>query len=178
MEVTKHTDGMQVTIDRNASGRVCVDVTGGIITLNTIIASRGRCIQVDYEPDFVPPWDDAPDWAWYRAQNKNGRWLWYEKYPTCQYVPGTDFWSSAGRCQMSVLCAPNPNWQDTLQQRPKPPEPDHKPLCPFCGSPYELRVVRYGDTTMFSGTCKGCGIGIPEQTSREHLARFLNRRAD
>jgi len=51
MTVTKHTNGMQVMVDNNASGRACADVPGGTITLNTVITSRGRWIQVSFEPD-------------------------------------------------------------------------------------------------------------------------------
>jgi len=78
----------------------------------------------EVEGDDSPSWADAPEWAWFRAQNKTGRWCWYEDYPTSEYVPGTDYWSSPGRWQMSVLNAPNPNWQTTLGPRPKP-----KPEC-------------------------------------------------
>lgn len=97
-------------------------------------------------PPEPPSWADAPNWAWHRAQHKSGRWCWYEKYPTSGYVPGTDFWSSAGRIQMSVLDAPNPNWQDTLGQRPDP-----APLCPICSKP----ASEHRDGLWCCGHCGG-----------------------
>ncbi len=58
MTVTKHTDGMQVMVNNNANGRACADVTGGTITLNTVITSSGRWIRVSFEPDEPHPTPD------------------------------------------------------------------------------------------------------------------------
>ena len=86
------------------------------------------------EPVAPPSWDDAPYWAQWLAQDASGMFRWYVDRP----VP--DLWGSGGAwdaqgatsntCRSITRRPPNPNWRDTLQQRPAP-----EPLCPVCGKP-------------------------------------------
>ena len=60
-----------------------------------------------------PNWSDSPAWANYLAQDEEGNWFWYASKPTpCKHVWGTE----------NDLCTGadvrNPNWRDTLEERP------------------------------------------------------------
>jgi len=89
------------------------------------------------EPAVPPSWDDAPEFAGWRGQNLNGAWYWYhsrpeqgafscyETTPLVRWKPGMYGWNCYALCG-----TPNPNWRDTLQQRPEP-----EPPCPVCGKP-------------------------------------------
>ncbi|WP_322998881.1 hypothetical protein [Castellaniella sp.] len=74
-------------------------------------------------PNTAAPHLDTPDWAsapsgWnWAAQDADGRWFWYRIEP----VPGIGggVWRSNSRNQQYAgLGAPNPDWLDSLQQRP------------------------------------------------------------
>jgi len=62
-----------------------------------------------------PSWNDAPDRAMWAAQDKNGEWWWYSGKPDAH----RNIWSvSEDRCD-TLDAEPNPNWRDTLEQRPE-----------------------------------------------------------
>lgn len=64
----------------------------------------------------APDWENAPDWAQWVAQDKDGLWYWLSGKPE----PLKDQWSvdTSDRIGVSVQTNPNPNWRNTLEQRP------------------------------------------------------------
>lgn len=64
---------------------------------------------------FTLDWSKAPEWANWLAQDANGGWYLYENKP----VRGITQW---GRCDKhdAVSFHVNPEWINTLQERPKP----------------------------------------------------------
>ena len=66
--------------------------------------------------DSGPSWDDAPEWARYLAQDKDGTWWWYEEKPR----PLDGFWwSDTGLVEEACAQTPSSNWKYSLQQRLK-----------------------------------------------------------
>jgi hypothetical protein len=66
-----------------------------------------------------PPWLEAPDWANYRGQQKEGDWYWFSHKPTVTNKGFTfgyrlDIVSRKANWFNSV----NPNWKSTLEKRP------------------------------------------------------------
>lgn len=68
-------------------------------------------------PDFIPDWTEAPpQWDWL-AQDEDGRWFWYGVRPRPGIGGGV--WRSPSRMQQFAgQSQPNPDWLDSLQQRP------------------------------------------------------------
>src|SRR5690606_32966667 len=63
--------------------------------------------------DSGPSWDDAPEWARYLAQDKDGTWWWYEKKPR---ILGTCWWTDlVGEAEVACIQSPSSNWQFSLQ---------------------------------------------------------------
>jgi len=57
-----------------------------------------------------PNWKDAPEWARYLAQNKNGTWCWYENEPYRDF----DMWKNiGGKCTQCTA----EGWGHTLDWR-------------------------------------------------------------
>ena len=59
-----------------------------------------------------PSWDDAPDWAWWLAQDRDGKWWWFENAPTLHSEKG--FWDTEfGRkeCIGTVEIWDNPQYE-------------------------------------------------------------------
>ena len=71
-----------------------------------------------------PPWSEAPPWAKWQAQDKDGAWFAYSEKPE-QLLSDTiridnyGYWGNGGRSQLLKWNTPNPNWRDTLQKRPE-----------------------------------------------------------
>ena len=151
-----------------------------------------REVEPKPKPVEPPSWDDAPEYAEWRGQNLNGAWYWYhsrpeqsafscyETTPLVRWKPGMYGWSHYALCGTH-----NPNWRDTLQQRPKP-----EPLCPVCGKPQsehrdglfccpfcagEWR--RYDEGAFLSAHCRGCGHRTKKYKTAWDLAADVNRRA-
>lgn len=61
-----------------------------------------------------PSWDDAPDWANYRAMDEDEAWYWYEYEPTQKGF----FWDKQGGRSQLILDSSD-NWRDSLEERPK-----------------------------------------------------------
>jgi hypothetical protein len=61
-------------------------------------------------------WSKAPEWANYIAQDYDGSWAWFESRPRpCKMW---EYWvETEGR--VLAITPENPDWQDTLQERPK-----------------------------------------------------------
>lgn len=63
-----------------------------------------------------PNWDDAPEWATWMAQDKDGYWLWYEFKP----YKGNEEWfknkNNSGR--VSIAYPSFEGWDNTLEMRP------------------------------------------------------------
>ena len=68
-----------------------------------------------------PNWDDAPDWANWLAQDKNGVWTWFENKPLVELVHGK-FVSNYPVARFGKASDVK-SWQQTLEQRPTPPAP-------------------------------------------------------
>lgn len=70
----------------------------------------------------IPSWEDAPEWANWRAKDRDGRWFWYESRP----VHGESCW---GACYPGArFCdagegikdpGPHGDWKKSLTQRPR-----------------------------------------------------------
>lgn len=76
-------------------------------------------------PPEPPPWDDAPDWARWLAQSKRGPWYWWEFEPR---DIDNEWAVIRGMYTFIRDGTPNPNWRDTLQERPEP-EPEFPCKC-------------------------------------------------
>lgn len=65
----------------------------------------------------IPDWSQAPEgWHWL-AQDEDGRWFWYGVQPRPNIGGGV--WRAPSRAQqLAGQGAPNPQWYNTLQQRP------------------------------------------------------------
>ena len=63
-----------------------------------------------------PDWKDAPELAEYLAQDKDGRWFWYELEP---YIATSDQWREQDFSCVEFAGIESENWQETLQKRPK-----------------------------------------------------------
>ena len=62
-----------------------------------------------------PDWRDAPSWANYLAQDRDGRWFWYESKPEI----AMDYkWDSDEDHTVAYL-SENPDWEETLESRPE-----------------------------------------------------------
>ena len=62
---------------------------------------------------MTPDWNDAPEWANYLAQDKNGGWYWYENRPILEI----NRWDEEG--QEPERAYPRSNeWQKSLQPKP------------------------------------------------------------
>jgi len=59
-----------------------------------------------------PDWKDAPEWASYLAQDKNGTWWWYDREPIAEQSQ----WESCGIAESACVCD---DWKESLQKRPK-----------------------------------------------------------
>jgi len=138
------------------------------------------------EPVAPPSWDDAPEWAEWIAQDSNGWWWAYKNNPA---PLGGVFGGTIAPVKRLCVGIPNPNWRDTLQQRPEP-----EPLCPVCGKPASehndglfccghcsgrvmMSTNRLIDPTHYVVKCLHCGATVPENTSRQGVKRVWNRRA-
>jgi len=65
--------------------------------------------------DEGPSWDDAPEWANYKAMDGNGRWFWYEKVPVRASNSVAMWFEFHGQVKS---CFELPDWAATLQKRP------------------------------------------------------------
>ena len=72
---------------------------------------------------YDDPWYGAPEWARFKAQDSDGEWRWFEYKPSA----GESGWvepSPDGRVSCEeATCDPNPNWRDTLIERPVGQDP-------------------------------------------------------
>ena len=55
-------------------------------------------------------WENAPEWAKFKAMDSNGWVYWFELQP----VPSPIGWHTSGRLQL----AGRPDWQTTIESRP------------------------------------------------------------
>jgi len=60
-----------------------------------------------------PRWEDSPDWANWLAQDKDGRWMWYDAKPDQDF----DCWVASHKGEF-VEFAYIEEWQVTLEGRP------------------------------------------------------------
>lgn len=61
-----------------------------------------------------PDWKDAPEWAQWLAQDKDGRWFWYQNKPALL----DDCWDLVGANYEE--CDPqNTEWTNTLEKKPE-----------------------------------------------------------
>jgi hypothetical protein len=62
-----------------------------------------------------PDWKDAPEWANYLAQDKNGEWTWFSHKPVAEWSRWNYFQSGARHAQAPLIVE---NWKETLEKRP------------------------------------------------------------
>ena len=70
-----------------------------------------------------PSWDDAPEWANYRAMDSDCHWGWYEFKPLIEDHWNSDTWEyhvRLGRHQTAWACI---DQHESLDKRPALPEP-------------------------------------------------------
>lgn len=60
-----------------------------------------------------PDWSEAPEWAKYLAQDKDGEWYWFE----CQPSMESECWYLASCVGQSQSAHQDP-WTKTLEERP------------------------------------------------------------
>lgn len=65
-----------------------------------------------------PSWNDAPEWAQWLAQDKNGYWFWYEIKPTVSTFKQQWVINKPRRFEVAGKGACETEWQNTLEQRP------------------------------------------------------------
>jgi len=68
-------------------------------------------------PDSNPSWEDAPDWAEWLAEDKNGKWFWYADRPKRGMIVWL-FGDSTRYKGAGESGAANPDWAETLERRP------------------------------------------------------------
>ena len=72
-----------------------------------------------------PSWENAPEWAQWLAQDADGEWCWFRHRPLKD--SGMHIWNNnvslavkgEMQWQRSGESAPNENWRNTLEKRPK-----------------------------------------------------------
>ena len=67
-----------------------------------------------------PPWSEAPPWANYCGQQKEGGWYWFSHKPTTTskgFTFGYRLDVISRKANWNSII--NPNWRDTLQKRPE-----------------------------------------------------------
>lgn len=68
-----------------------------------------------------PSWSDAPAWANWLAQDRDGWWIWYQNEPYAL----RGLWHNV--YGLTKICAiggnRSPMWAKTLEQRPEPTKP-------------------------------------------------------
>lgn len=62
-------------------------------------------------------WEDAPEEVQWLAMDKNGKWHWHHTKPTKTLV--SNKWRSIWRAIPANIPETHPNWEESLQQRPK-----------------------------------------------------------
>lgn len=65
---------------------------------------------------MIPSWSDAPEWAKFLAQDRSGRWYWYETRPTYLEYSGT--WTVIDESRVRIAHEVNENSAHTLLERP------------------------------------------------------------
>jgi len=74
-------------------------------------------------PDFIPDWKDAPEWATCKAMDKSGIWNWYSGKPYIE--DGVNEWCLENENNKYKLIPNHPPsdkyWTETLEMRPTKP---------------------------------------------------------
>jgi len=68
--------------------------------------------------DKGPKWKHAPDWANYKAQDKDGSWCWYQFKPVKAKTNEPDMWVTENGGLFETVCDAE-DWGTTLRKRPK-----------------------------------------------------------
>lgn len=128
-----------------AAAPATVDLRGSAISQATraffetaIAATSEPAAQIDDESDrqqavaqngndgivYDDPWYGAPEWARFKAQDASGDWFWYSHKPVdsgsgwvCDEAHEDATWDYARESE------PDPNWRDTLIERPVGQDP-------------------------------------------------------
>ena len=66
-----------------------------------------------------PPWSEAPPWAEWLSQDKDGSWFFYESKPYASDIDIEWRFDGESKCLLMSWRDSNPNWRDTLQKRPE-----------------------------------------------------------
>ena len=127
-------------LEAEPAATVAVDLRGSAISQATraffeaaIAAASEPAAQIDDESDrqkaveqngndgavYDDPWYGAPEWARFKAQDKPGEWYWFDNKPE----PHSVTWDTGGNYAFAHDGAHNPNWRDTLIERPVGQDP-------------------------------------------------------
>lgn len=98
--------------------------------LTTIAKNKGIPIDGVIGVTHDSEWDNAPDWAKWKAQSADGSWEWFSTKPQPHnfglYVVGTFMPSGKGQKETirtntgsHYMSRPNPEWRSTVSKRPK-----------------------------------------------------------
>lgn len=117
-----------------------------------------------------PNWDDAPEFANWLAQDKDGMWNWYESEPK---LGGENWYTKTGVLSESALIDFD-DWQQTLEQRPQPPAPTVDVGQVWKSDVEEVRVIEFGrrdnkQTVCFKDVNTDC---IKQLTTSYFLEKF------
>lgn len=161
----------------------CADQEGGVYTRFDKVSNGEKnpdwADSLERRPPGKPDWEDAPDWAEWLAQDKDGEWYWYEQKPSrCE-----TYWKQVYYSTRFMLAGQQPtqdldqDWADSLERRPQPePEPEQEPLpCPFCGSG-NVAALPPQNGQRSRTQCLSC-LAVIYADSKQESVRLWNRRA-
>ena len=97
--------------------------------LTSIAKEKGIKIEGTIGVTHDTTWQNAPDWAKWKAQSADGTWAWFSTKPEPHnfglYVIGTFMPSGNGKYEnikstngSHYLTQPNPKWKQTITKRP------------------------------------------------------------
>ncbi len=110
-----------------------------------------------------PDWKDAPEWAQYLAMDADGMWWWHELRPSL------DPYSWEGEGKLGDIVLRFSNWQDTLEERPKP-KPRY--VCQY--DPHCIECWKVTDTFADPIGYPTTVASFSEQLQAEAVAKALN----
>ena len=92
--------------------------TGGVVTNNvTYIVGEGASEQF-VPKKSIPSWDDAPNWANWLAQDKSGKWYWFDVKPYSR-SDAWDYRETEARHKLAASSGiENEEWPSALFARP------------------------------------------------------------
>ncbi len=109
------TEEIQKFVEENSSntGDLLRDVWDAL----NVCMERLEWAKKQNEIDTTPDWSNAPDWANWRAHDKNGKWYYFEYRP----VEFRNSWIAHGDGLVLRIDLEAHDWKTSLQERPQNP---------------------------------------------------------